>query len=103
MKKIVFFVPINHSESVKEALFNAGGGRIGNYDKCCFETRGIGQFRPLKGSSAFLGEVGKVEKVEEVRVEMVCENKYMRCVVDALKDFHPYETPAYEVYTIDDY
>jgi len=103
VKKIVFFVPFEHSNSVKEALFSVGAGKIGNYDKCCFETKGIGQFRPLVGSSAFLGEVGEIEKVDEVKIEMVCENNLIRSVVAKLKESHPYETPAYEVYTIEEY
>ncbi len=103
MKKIVFFVPIDHSEVVKEAVFKAGAGKIGNYDQCCFETLGTGQFRPLEGSSAFLGSVGDVKKVAETRVEMVCENNLIDGVIDALKVAHPYETPAYEVYTLEDF
>ncbi|PIK15803.1 NGG1p interacting factor NIF3 [Halobacteriovorax sp. JY17] len=103
MKKIVFFVPIDHSEAVKEAVFKAGAGKIGHYDQCCFETLGTGQFRPLEGSSAFLGLVGEVEKVEEMRVEMVCENNLIGSVIDALKIAHPYETPAYEVYSLEEY
>ncbi len=96
-------MPFEHLNSVKEALFSVGAGRIGRYDKCCFETRGTGQFRPLEGSSAFLGEVGKVEKVDEVKVEMVCENSIVLRAIEKLKESHPYETPAYEVYTLEDY
>ncbi|CBW26666.1 conserved hypothetical protein [Halobacteriovorax marinus SJ] len=102
MKKIIVFVPKSHIEQVKEALFKAGAGRIGNYDKCCFETVGMGQFRPLKGSQAFIGKVGELEKVEEVKLELVCENNLIQGALSEMIEAHPYEIPAYEVYSLDD-
>ena len=96
-------MPLSHSEQVKEAVFEAGAGAIGNYDRCCFETLGTGQFRPLEGASAFVGSVGEVETVQELRIELVCENKLIHDVIKALFASHPYETPAYEVYSIEDY
>ena len=90
-----FYVPVTHLEKVKSAVFAAGGGRIGNYDSCAFEIRGLGQFRGLDSSQPFFGQKGKVEQVEEVKVEMVCENHLIKEVVAALKFSHPYETPAY--------
>ena len=65
MYKLCFFVPEAAAETVKEAVFEVGAGRIGNYDKCCWQVKGTGQFRPLAGSSPHLGEHGRVEKVEE--------------------------------------
>ncbi|MGV6807846.1 MAG: NGG1p interacting factor NIF3, partial [bacterium] len=90
MFKLVFFVPASHLEVVKQAVFSAGGGRIGRYDRCCWQTLGQGQFRPLDGSQPFLGESGQTESVEEYRVELVCEDALIRAAVAAMKGAHPY-------------
>ena len=95
MIQIVVFIPHAQKEEVKQAMFKAGAGMLGNYDSCCFEHAGIGQFRPLEGSSAFVGEVGVLEFVEEVKVEMMCEESKLAPVIKAMKAAHPYETPAY--------
>ena len=94
---ISFYVPLEEAEKVKEAMFQAGGGKIGNYDKCSFDISGLGQFRPLAGSHPTLGKQGSVERVAEVKVEMVCEKHLIKEVISALKASHPYETPAYYV------
>ena len=70
MYKLCFYVPESHLEAVKAAVFAAGAGRIGNYDSCCWEVLGQGQFRPLTGSDPFIGRQGEVERVAEYRVEM---------------------------------
>ncbi len=101
MYKIAFFVPATHVEQVKEALFSAGAGRIGSYDKCSWQVLGQGQFRPLEGADPFLGQAGQVETVEEYKVEMVCDAAHIQQAVAALKQAHPYETPAYEVWKIE--
>lgn len=97
MYHIAVYVPESHVEKVKEKMFQAGAGRIGNYDFCSFEYKGIGQFRPLPGSTPFLGSENTVEKVEEVKVEMVCSNEFLTEAITAMKASHPYETPAYYV------
>ncbi|MDR2315905.1 MAG: NGG1p interacting factor NIF3 [Pseudomonas sp.] len=97
MYKLAFFVPASHVEVVKAAVFAAGGGRIGDYDHCAWQTLGQGQFRPLDGSQPFLGQAGQVEVVEEWKVELVVADDLIAQVVAALKQSHPYETPAYEV------
>lgn len=94
---ISFYVPTEYAEKVKSAMFKAGGGKMGNYDCCSFESSGIGQFRPLDGSDPFIGAQGEVEKVGELKVEMVCEDELVPAVIAALKSAHPYETPAYYV------
>ncbi len=91
----VFYVPEEHAEAVKAAVFAAGAGRIGNYDCCCWQTVGLGQFRPLAGSRPFLGSQGAVEKAAETRVEMVCPESRLAAAVAALRRAHPYETPAF--------
>lgn len=95
MIQIIVFVPGSHVEKVKNAMFEAGGGKLGNYDSCCFEHPGIGQFRPLKGSQAFLGKIGGLEKVKEIKIEMACEDEFFDEIIRAMQAAHPYETPAY--------
>lgn len=100
MYKLAFFVPDSHVEVVKAAVFAAGGGRIGDYDHCAWQTLGQGQFRPLHGSQPFLGQTGQLEVVEEWKVELVVADDLIAQVVIALKHSHPYETPAYEVWQL---
>ena len=95
MVQVVVFVPGNAKEKLKKAMFEAGAGKLGNYDSCCFEQAGNGQFRPLSGSQPFLGTAGNLEIVAEVRIEMVCEEHLLEGVISAMKASHPYETPAY--------
>ena len=97
MYKIGFYVPASHLEAVKTALFATGAGRIGNYDSCCWQTLGQGQFRALEGSQPYLGRQGKVETVEEYRVELVCADKLLPAALAVLRGAHPYEEPAYDV------
>ncbi len=106
MYKLCFYVPESHLEQVKSAVFKAGAGRVGNYDQCCWQTLGQGQFRPLPGSDPFIGsspasEPGKLETVAEFRVEMVCDNQNIRAAVAALVDSHPYEEPAFDVWSLE--
>lgn len=103
MYKICFYVPDNAVEIVKNALFSAGAGRIGNYDSCCWQVSGSGQFRPLENSHPAIGQTGKVETVSEYRVEMVCEDNLIKSVVEALRESHPYEEPAYDVVKLEDF
>jgi len=97
MYKIGFYVPDAHVEPVKQAMFAAGAGRIGNYDSCCWQTQGQGQFRALDGSQPFVGQRGLVECVPELRVEMVCEEPVLQAAISALRATHPYEEPAFDV------
>lgn len=100
MYKLVFFVPPSHLEVVKQALFVAGAGRQGNYDSCCWQVLGRGEFRPLDGSSPFLGTQGLVEAVDEYRVEMLCPDNQLTEIVAALRASHPYEEPAFDVWPL---
>jgi len=101
MYKLCYFVPESHLETTKQALFAAGAGRIGDYDCCAWQCLGQGQFRPLPGSNPYLGKSGVVETVPEYKVEMVCEDDLVADAVRALKQAHPYEEPAYEVFRIE--
>ena len=102
MYKIVFFVPEAQLEEVKEAVFATGAGRICDYEHCCWQVAGQGQFRPVEGADPFVGAVGELEKVAEYRVELVCEDELVRAAVAALKKAHPYEEPAYDVVQLAD-
>ncbi len=97
MYKLCFYVPESELEAVKKAVFNAGAGRIGNYENCCWQVLGEGQFRPLPGSTPYIGSDDRLEKVAEYRVELVCEDQFIAAAVSALKKAHPYETPAFDV------
>lgn len=103
MYKLAFFTPIDAAETVKEAVFASGAGRIGNYEACCFQTHGTGQFRPLRGANPHIGQAGELEHVEEFKIELVCSDAVIRDAVAALKAAHPYEEPAYEVWKLEDF
>ncbi|UZJ45694.1 YqfO family protein [Marinimicrobium sp. C6131] len=102
MYKLAFFVPESHLETVKAAVFATGAGRIGDYDCCCWQSLGQGQFRPLEGSQPFLGRQGDVERVAEYRVELVCADDLIHPAIAALRAAHPYEEPAYDVWQLAD-
>lgn len=102
MFKFIVFVPESHLEQVKDAMFEAGAGHIGAYDRCAWQMKGLGQFRPLPGSAPHVGEQGRVERVEEYRVELVCPTDRLQAVAAALRAAHPYETPAYEVIRLEE-
>jgi hypothetical protein len=92
-----FYVPVAHVASVKQAIFAAGAGRVGNYDCASWQTLGQGQFRPLAGANPFIGRVDTIETVAEYKVETICAADNIRAVVVALKEAHPYEEVAYIV------
>lgn len=100
MFKLVFFVPINEKEIVKNAIFSTGAGSLGNYSHCSFETIGKGQFIPLDGSNPAIGEHNEVEIVEEARIEILCSKENLKSAITAMIDAHPYEEVAYEVYEL---
>lgn len=100
MYKIVFFVPESHLEQVKAAVFAAGAGHIGNYDKCCWQVLGQGQFRPLAGATPFIGEQDQLKSLPEYRVEMVCSDEHINGAVAALRLAHPYEEPAIDIWRL---
>ncbi|UVE16773.1 YqfO family protein [Pseudomonas sp. LS44] len=102
MYKLCFYVPESHLDVVKNAIFAAGGGRIGSYDSCCWQTLGQGQFRPLAQSQPFLGQQGLLEHVAEWKVELVVADELIHESVKALRKAHPYETPAFEVWRLSD-
>lgn len=103
MYKLTVFIPDEALEQVKSALFAAGAGKIGDYEQCCWQVKGTGQFMPLAGSNSHIGAQDKLETVDEWRVEMVVAAAHIKPVVEALKQAHPYETPAYDVIEVLDF
>lgn len=103
MYKLEFYVPNEHCEKVKEAVFLKGAGSYENYIRCSWEVQGTGQFQPVEGSNPFIGEKGKLEKVQEIKVEMIIRDEIIKDVINALKESHPYEEPAYSVIKLEDF
>lgn len=97
MYLLCFLAPETHLDVIKNAIFAIGAGSIGHYSHCAWQTLGEGQFMPLSGSHAFIGEIDKLEKIPEYKVEIVCTEEQIHAAVAALKLAHPYETPSYQV------
>lgn len=102
MFKIVTFVPIKDADKVRQAMGDAGAGVLGNYHHASFSTRGIGRFIPGKRAKPAIGEIGKLEEVEEEKIEVICQKKKVKAVIAAIKSTHPYEKVPIEVYQLVD-
>lgn len=100
LTKLVVYVPDDYVENVMTALFEAGAGSIGNYAECSFSTSGTGTFLPLEGSDPFAGQEGERENSLETKVEVIVSKHSLSAVVRSMKEAHPYEEVAYEVYPI---
>jgi hypothetical protein len=98
--KLVWFVPADALEATRDAVFEAGGGRIGEYTRCSWYTAGTGTFLGGEGTAPTVGESGQEEHVPEVRVETVVPEGRVRDAIVALTLAHPYEEPAYDVYPL---
>jgi dinuclear metal center YbgI/SA1388 family protein len=101
LKKLVVYVPTEQCKRVKEALGNAGAGAIGNYSHCLFSSSGIGQFLPEKNANPYIGDKGKLEQVNEERIETLFPDYLEKKVVQAMIKAHPYEEVAYDIYRVD--
>ena len=101
LKKLVTFVPVDHADKVREALFIAGAGNIGNYDACSYTTEGIGTFRGGEDAKPFVGEKGEVHQEIEVRFETIFPKHLKGKIIGALLDHHPYEEVAYDIYALE--
>ncbi len=99
--KLVTFCPANHAERVRQALFDAGAGFIGNYDSCSFNLEGRGSFRGGEGSKPFVGETGKLHFENEIRIETVYPLHLEQQIMQALWNAHPYEEVAYDLYPLE--
>lgn len=98
---LVVYVPDTHAQALLAAIGDAGAGRIGNYSHCAFTSPGTGRFTPLSGAEPFIGAVGAGEQVPETRIECVVEEGVLDGVVQALRDAHPYEEPAFMSWPVD--
>lgn len=99
--KIVVFVPETHTDVVRKAMGDAGAGIIGNYSHCTFSSKGIGRYRPEQGANPHIGEIGKFEEVVEERIETVCSRDKLEEVIKAIKEVHPYDEVAMDVYPLE--
>ena len=100
LHKLVWFVPESSLDTTREAVFAAGAGRIGEYERCSWYAAGTGTFRAGEGADPTIGEVGREERVPELRVETVVQVERAGEIVRALLDAHPYEEVAYELYPL---
>ena len=98
--KLVWFVPAEALDATREAVFEAGGGRIGDYEHCSWYTAGTGTFLGGEETTPAVGESGEEEHIPELRVETVVPDGRIRDVIVALRLAHPYEEPAYDVYPL---
>lgn len=92
---LVVYVPDSHAKAVLAAIGDAGAGRLGDYSHCSFTSAGTGRFTPMPGARPFIGTPGEPEEASEVRIECVVEEKVLDDVVQALRQAHPYEEPAF--------
>jgi hypothetical protein len=99
-RKLVVFVPAEALDTVRDALFAAGAGRIGEYERCSWYTEGVGTFLGGEQSSPTVGQRGQEERVPELRLETVFPAERQDAVVAALRSAHPYEEPAFDVYQL---
>jgi hypothetical protein len=98
--KIVTFVPLEHSDALRQALGKAGAGQIGEYSLCSFSVLGNGRFLPSSKAQPHIGQPDELETVEEERIEVTCERSKAKAVLAAMKSTHPYEEVAYDIYPL---
>lgn len=91
---VIVYVPVADADRIRHVLADAGAGHIGAYDSCSFSAHGVGRFRPLKGSKPSVGTEGKIEEVEEERIEVLVPGDRLTEIVAAVRKAHPYEEPA---------
>lgn len=100
LRKLVTFCPLSHATLIRDAIFEAGAGQIGNYDCCSYSTSGNGTFRAQEGANPFVGEPGKLHTEPELRIETIFPAYIENAVISALKQAHPYEEVAYDIYPL---
>ncbi|HUT24989.1 MAG TPA: Nif3-like dinuclear metal center hexameric protein [Sumerlaeia bacterium] len=100
--KLVVFVPTGHEPAIVEAIARGGGGVIGLYSHCTFQSPGTGTYRPLEGASPWAGEVGRLERAEEIRLESRVPRSRLSQTLDLVRAAHPYEEMAYDIYPVEE-
>lgn len=98
--KVIVTVPSDEADQLRDAIGNAGGGRVGNYAYCSFSIKGIGRFLPTDGANPTIGEIGQLEEVAEERIEINCNSKSIKAVIAAIRENHSYEEPVIDVYEL---
>jgi hypothetical protein len=98
--KIVVFVPLSHCDIVRKAIGDANGGHIGNYSYTSFSSKGIGRFKANEKAHPYTGNKNKIAKVEEERIEFICQKEKAKKIIDTIKKVHPYEEVALDIYPI---
>ena len=101
--KIVVYVPLQDADRLRDAIGAAGAGVIGGYTHCSFSMRGVGRFKPQEGANPTIGEIGRLEQVQEERIETVCPSERLDEVLRAIREAHPYEEPATDIYPLEDF
>ncbi len=101
LKKLVTFIPEDHAKKVRQAVFNAGAGHIGNYDSCGYNAEGLGSFRGNENTNPFVGEKGKIHFEKEIRFETIFPAYLQGKIIQALLNEHPYEEVAYDIYPLE--
>ena len=100
LSKIVVYVPLSHADIVRDDIGKSGGGKLCKYSFSSFSVRGVGRFKPEEGARPHIGTVGKLEEVEEERIEVTCETELVGKVVATIKKVHPYEEVALDVHEL---
>lgn len=98
--KIVIFAPESHADLVREAMGNAGAGKIGNYDFCSFTMKGVGRWRANNDANPAVGRKGVIESSEEERIEAIIPIEFLEEMIAAVKKVHPYEEMGYDIYPL---
>lgn len=96
--KLVAFVPEENADEVREALGKAGAGKIGEYSFCSYSTKGVARFKPSDKANPHIGSAGKLEKVDEERIEVACEKDQAAEIINVIRDVHPYEEVVIDIY-----
>ena len=102
MYKLNYYVPSEAKEKTKQALFEIGVGMFDNYECCAWETLGQGQFKPIGDANPHIGKLNRLEVLQEYKVELICKDALIHQAVKTLKEVHPYEEVAYEVFKMED-
>lgn len=98
--KMVFTVPEADADRLRQVAGDAGGGEIGHYSFTSFSSKGTGRFLPKNGANPTIGKVGKLEEVKEERIEITCDKTAYKDIVKVIRDAHPYEEPAIDIYPL---
>ncbi len=103
LRKLVTFVPLDHAESVRSAIFSAGAGQIGEYEQCSYNLEGLGTFKGSESTNPYTGEKGKLHFEKEIRIETIFPKVIQSKVISAMLEAHPYEEVAYDIYPLENY